>query len=80
MKWPVKLCLAPMAGVADKAFRLIASEFGADLTVSEMISIKGLYYNDKKTAQLLENPENCTSSVQLFVAAGDFQRCCAESP
>lgn len=66
MSFPVKLCLAPMAGVADKAFRLIASEFGADLTVSEMISIKGLYYNDKKTAQLLENPENCTSSVQLF--------------
>lgn len=66
MNLPISLCLAPMAGVADKAFREIAADFGATLTVSEMISINGLYYNDKKTASLLENPKNSTSSVQLF--------------
>jgi len=45
--------LAPMAGVTDRAFREIAKEFGAGLTFTEMVSAKGLYYNDKKTSSLL---------------------------
>jgi tRNA-dihydrouridine synthase B len=46
------IVLAPMAGVTDCAFRQLCKEFGAGLLVSEMISAKGLYYNDKKTAEL----------------------------
>ena len=45
--------LAPMAGVADAAFRRVAREFGAVYTVTEMISAKGLLYGDKKTADLM---------------------------
>ena len=45
--------LAPMAGVADAAFRRVAREFGAAYTVTEMISAKGLMYGDRKTAGLL---------------------------
>lgn len=45
-------CLAPMASVADRAYRTICREFGASFVVSEMISSKGLFYNDKKTAEL----------------------------
>ena len=45
-----KLILAPMAGYTDLPFRLLAREYGADITISEMISAKGLYYGDKKTA------------------------------
>ena len=37
-----KLFLAPLAGISDRAFRLICKQFGADVTVTEMVSAKGL--------------------------------------
>ena len=46
------LVLAPMAGITDISFRSLCARFGASLTVSEMISAKGVYYKDKKTAAL----------------------------
>ncbi len=53
-----KLVLAPMAGVTDISFRQLCTEQGADCTVSEMISAKGLYYNDRKTAELARSHES----------------------
>ncbi len=44
--------LAPMASVADRAYRLICKEQGACYMVSEMISAKGLCYSDRKTDEL----------------------------
>lgn len=44
--------LAPMAGVTDRSFRTVCRRFGADYTVSEMISAKALHYKDKKTDTL----------------------------
>ncbi len=62
-----KIILAPMAGVTDLPFRLICKEFGADLTVSEMISSRGIEYRDKKTKTLLETHEKESPLiVQLF--------------
>jgi len=46
------LILAPMAGITDLAFRLICKEMGAGLVVTEMVSAKGMYYNDEKTHDL----------------------------
>lgn len=67
MNLPVKLCLAPMAGVTDRAYRELAMEYGATMCTTEMISIKGLYYNDKKTATLLENGQGeHPLAIQLF--------------
>ena len=61
------LILAPMAGVTDKAFRLITKPFGPDLMYTEMVSGKGLFYKSKKTANLLEtDPEEEPVAVQLF--------------
>lgn len=59
--------LAPMAGVTDKAFRLIAKPFGPALMYTEMVSGKGLFYNSKKTADLLtiEKRENPVAT-QIF--------------
>ena len=51
------ILLAPMAGITDLPFRLICEKYGAGLTCTEMISSKGLYYNDTKT-KLLLNTEN----------------------
>lgn len=48
----VPLILAPMAGLTDRAFRLICRAYGADFAVSEMISAKALHYRDAKTAGL----------------------------
>lgn len=44
--------LAPMASVADRAYRLMCKEYGASYSVSEMISSKGLCFSDKKTKAL----------------------------
>ncbi|HAP79685.1 MAG TPA: tRNA dihydrouridine synthase DusB, partial [Ruminococcus sp.] len=38
--------LAPMASVADRAYRTICRKFGASYVVSEMVSAKGLCYSD----------------------------------
>lgn len=59
--------LAPMAGVADRAFREVCMEFGACYTVGEMVSSKGLTYNSKKSAELLVvSGTNLPMAVQLF--------------
>ena len=53
MDFTNKLVLAPMAGVCDQPFRLLAKEQGCDILYTEMISAKGLYYNNKNTVPLL---------------------------
>lgn len=59
--------LAPMASVADKAFRVLCKRFGAAYVVGEMASSKGLCYSDRKTAELLEVTESeMPMAVQLF--------------
>jgi len=46
--------LAPMAGVADIPFRLMARKFGCRFAFTEMIDSNGVAYNNKKTFQLME--------------------------
>ena len=59
--------LAPMAGVADRAFRRLCRGYGAAFTVSEMVSSKGLTFGDRKSGELLVlDPEERPSAVQLF--------------
>lgn len=65
--------LAPMAGMADTAYRLMAKKYGAAAVCSEMVSCKGLCYTDRKSATLLtvtqaERP----MAVQLFGSEEDF--------
>ena len=48
-----KVALAPMAGVADRAFRELCVSYGAAYSVTEMVSSKGLTLNDKKSKELL---------------------------
>ena len=61
------LVLGPMAGVADLPFRLLCKEQGAGLLCMEMVSAKGIYYNNKNTEQLLAIDEReHPVSLQLF--------------
>lgn len=62
-----KVALAPMAGITDKAFRLIARQFGCGLIYTEMISAKALTYNNTRTKMLLDlSGEEGPLAVQLF--------------
>ena len=61
------ILLAPMAGITDRAFRLICEKYNPGLVYTEMISAKGLYYDDKKTEQLLNmKDEKRPIAVQIF--------------
>lgn len=52
------IVVAPMAGVSNSAFRTIVKQFGAGLVVCEMISDKGIQFQNKKTLSMLHIAEN----------------------
>lgn len=59
--------LAPMAGVSDLAYRVIAREYGAALVSAEMVSAKGLYYKNEKTRDMLRvAPSEHPVALQIF--------------
>lgn len=59
--------LAPLAGVTDSSFRRVCKELGAGLVYSEMISGKGLCYNDKGTEKLLAlYDDELPAAYQIF--------------
>lgn len=68
--------LAPMAGVADRAYRILCKEHQAALLVSEMISAKGLCYGDPKTAQFctITDAERACPDAAVYNAVYKF--CC----
>lgn len=77
------ICLAPLAGVSDRTFRAMARRFGAEYTVSEMVSAKALCYEQlckrpvtaerTKTAPLAAvRREELPMAVQLFGAEPEF--------
>ena len=70
---PGNLILGPMAGVTDLPFRLLCKEQGADLVYTEMISAKGIYYNNKNTEKLWEiADEEHPAALQLFGSDPDL--------
>ena len=59
--------LAPMAGVTDLPFRILCKEMGCGLVYSEMVSAKGILYDNKNTTELLEvDAKERPVAVQLF--------------
>lgn len=65
--------LAPLAGITDAPFRRICKEQGAGLVYSEMVSGKGLYYNDKSTEKLLRiYEEEKPVAYQIFGSEPDI--------
>lgn len=64
--------MAPMAGVADRAFRELCVSFGAGYCVTEMASAKGITYKSKKSAELMEiSPGERPCGIQLFGSEPD---------
>lgn len=64
---PNNVFLAPMAGITDLPFRLICKEFGVGMMTTEMVSAKGLLYENGKTNELLYiDPKEHPIGAQLF--------------
>ncbi len=77
------ICLAPLAGVSDRSFRRMARRFGAEYTVSEMVSAKALCYEQgckrpATEARIRTAPlaavlrEEAPMAVQLFGSDAEF--------
>lgn len=62
--------LAPMAGVCNSAFRKIIKEMGCSLVFAEMISDKGLIYNNEKTVNMLYF-EECERPIAQQIFGSD---------
>lgn len=63
------LALAPMAGITNAAFRILAAEGGAGLVVTEMVSAESIKYGNKKSFKMLELlPGEKPAAIQLFGA------------
>lgn len=59
--------LAPMAGVADRAFRELCTDFGAAYVIGEMVSCKGITYGSEKSLELLAlSQKERPAAIQLF--------------
>ena len=67
IKLDTPLALAPMAGITDLPFRLICRRLGCGMTVSEMVSAKGLLYKNVKTTEMLRiDAGERPTAIQLF--------------
>lgn len=59
--------LAPLAGFSDFAMRKICSDYGAGLTFTEMVSCKGILYDNENTKILLKKTDGeKISCAQIF--------------
>ena len=64
--------LAPMAGVTDQAYRKIALNMGASLVITDMISDKGLLFENKKTLDMIKiDDDEHPIGLQLFGSEPD---------
>lgn len=61
------IIIAPMAGITNGAFRQLCFNNGASLVYTEMVSDKAIFYNNKRTLDMLEVDDNYHPvSLQLF--------------
>ena len=75
-----RVVLAPMAGICNSAFRKIIKEMGCGLIYAEMVSDKALFYQSKKTMDMLYMEEEerpivqqiFGSDVESFVVAAKY--------
>ncbi len=67
------LILAPIAGFTEVGFRHLCAKHGAGLTVTELVSAKGIVFNNKGTEELLATTSITTPcAVQLFGSDPEF--------
>ena len=68
-----KVWLAPLAGITDNPFRAICKECGADVVVSEMVSVDGLLYNKDRSLEYAKFEDSQRPfGIQLFGSDPDI--------
>ena len=69
LNFPTPIFLAPMAGVTDTPYRILAREMGCAMAFAEMVSVLGIRFRNEKTLAMLATvPEERPLSMQLFGA------------
>ncbi len=62
-----RVCVAPMAGITDLPYRLILKEMGAAFMTTELVSAKGIYYNNPGNATIMAtDKKESPIALQLF--------------
>ena len=62
-----RICVAPMAGITDLPYRLILKEMGASLLTTELVSSKGIFYNNPGNATIMAtDKKEAPIALQLF--------------
>ena len=65
--------LAPMAGVTDRAYRIIAHDMGCPLAFAEMVSSQGIHYRNEHTMKMLQTePEERPIAMQIFAKSAEM--------
>ena len=67
----VPFLLAPMAGVSEMPFRVLALELGAGLATTELISANGIFYQNRRTRQYMTFDQNKERPYSLQLFGGD---------
>ena len=85
MKWKIgnveiknQVVLAPMAGSCNRAYRTMIKDMGCGLIFAEMVSDKAIFYNSKKTIDMLymtdfERP--ISQQICSFMKTKDYIKC-----
>ncbi len=69
LNFPTPIFLAPMAGVTDTPYRILAREMGCAMAFAEMVSVLGIRFRNEKTLAMLATvPEERPLAMQLFGA------------
>ena len=69
LDFPTPVFLAPMAGVTDTPYRILAHEMGCAMAFAEMVSVLGIHFRNEKTLAMLQTvPEERPLAMQLFGA------------
>ena len=69
LDFPTPVFLAPMAGVTDTPYRILARKMGCAMAFAEMVSVLGIHFRNEKTLAMLETvPEERPLAMQLFGA------------
>ena len=65
--------LAPMAGVTDTAYRIIAHDMGCPLCYAEMVSSQGIHFKNERTLSMLASePAERPLAMQIFAASPEM--------
>lgn len=81
LEFATDLFLAPMAGYTDPGFRSLCAGYGAGLTVTEMVSARGLAAGNRGTVELLYGSGGkCPEAVQLFGSDPEYFKRAVSDP